>query len=441
MKKRYIFISVLIVTIAFSLIAFLTTFFNGNGEKKMDIVHNNRGKNIASIEYYLYEKCVEQKEKKYIKMDYFMINDYFLLNDEFTNIVNYINNNNSYLLQNNRCKVRDNCQDSDVKKIVINMDDDNLYVLNNMCHDNKVNELIDNLEKQLNDILKIKEQEIKELNKPISFDMFLARNIVSVEYDNKFPWIFDDDIEGYSLNIQNGMANFSNDSKYFSLYKENYSIDNDKWNDLLNYLEKNIKNISNSRFADCFDGGDSSVVITLNNKEKYTINAYCGGDQSFRNLYNEIDKTVGVGKIKEYEDNVQEYDMAKEAINSPIESITIIEEPGINELGFIINNSLITFYQKKYDENNKVKSNVTKSFDISLEQWNSINKYINNSFVKNNKDFLDKTIIVKRENGVEYPSDVYNKFYSLNTYNEIIKIIGEKTFDNYKKIFFEEISK
>lgn len=321
------------------------------------------------------------------------------------------------------------------------MDDDNLYVLNNMCHDNKVNELIDNLEKQLNDILKIKEQEIKELNKPISFDMFLARNIVSVEYDNKFPWIFDDDIAGYSLNIQNGMANFSNDSKYFSLYKENYNIDNDKWNDLLNYLEKNIKNISNSRFADCFDGGESSVVITLNNKEKYTINAYCGGDQSFRNLYNEIDKTVGVGKIKEYEDNVQEYDMAKEAINSPIESITIIEEPGINELGFIINNSLITFYQKKYDENNKVKSNVTKSFDISLEQWNSINKYINNSFVKNNKDFLDKTIIVKRENGVEYPSDVYNKFYSLNTYNEIIKIIGEKTFDNYKKIFFEEISK
>ena len=441
MKKRYVLISILIVTITFSLIAFLICIYNNDTEKKMDIVHNNTESNVESIEYYLYEKCDEQKEKKYIKIDYFMINDYFLLNDEFTNIVNYINNNNSYLLQNNRCKVRDNCQDSDVKKIVINMDDDNLFVLNNMCHDDKMNELINNLENQLYDILKIKEQELKELSKPVAFDMFLAHNIVSVEYENKFPWIFDDDVEGYSLNIQNGMANFSNDSKYFSLYKENYSIDNDKWNGLLNYIEKNIKNISNSRFADCLDGGESSVVITLNNKEKYTINSYCGGDQSFKNLYNEIDKTVGVGKIKEYEKNVKEYDMGKEAINSPIDSITIIEEPGKNEFGFIINNSSITFYQKKSDENNKVISNITKNFDISLEQWNSIKEYINNSFVKNNKDILDKIITVKRENGIEYPSDVYNKFYSLNTYNEIIKIIGEKTFDNYKKIFFEEISK
>ena len=84
---------------------------------------------------------------------------------------------------------------------------------------------------------------------------------------------------------------------------------------------------------------------------------------------------------------------------------------------------------------------MTKSFDISLEQWEKINKYLNDSFVKNNKELLDKTIVVKRENGIEYPSDIYNKFYSLNTYNEIIKIIGEKTFDNYKKMFIDEISK
>ena len=439
MKKRYVFISVLIVSISFALIALLINVFD-NKDERTDIVHNNTGKSIESIEYYLYEKCDEKKEKKYIKMDYFMINDYFLLNDEFVDIVDYINDNN-YLLKNNRCKVKDNCQNTDVKKIVINIDEDNLFVLNNMCHDDNVNKFIDGLEKKLNDILKIKEQELKELNKTVSLDMYLARNIVSVEYENKFPWVFDNDVSGISLNIQNGLANFNNDSKYYSLYKESYEVDNNNWSSLLNYLEKNIKNISNPKFANCLDGGESSVIITLNNKESYTINAYCGGDETFKQLYNEIDKAVGVGKIKEYEENVRNYDMAKDAINSPIDTVTIIEEPGQNELGFIINKTSITFYQKKYDENNKVKSNVTKSFDITLEQWEKINKYLNDSFVKNNKEMLDKTIVVKRENGIEYPSDIYNKFYSLNTYNEIIKIIGEKTFDNYNKMFIDEITK
>ena len=439
MKKKYVFISVMIVGISFSLISLLVIAFD-NKDARTDIVHNNTLKSIESIEYYLYEKCDEKKEKKYIKMDYFMINDYFLLNDEFVDIVNYINDNN-FLLKNNRCKVKDNCQDTDVKKIVINIDEDNLFVLNNMCHDDNVNKFIDNLEKKLNDILKIKEQELKELNKTVSLDMYLARNIVSIEYDNKFPWVFDNDIEGISLNIQNGLANFNNDSKYYSLYKESYEVNNNNWSSLLNYIEKNIKNISNPKFANCLDGGESSVIITLNNKESYTINAYCGGDETFKQLYNEIDKAVGVGKIKKYEENVRNYDMAKDAINSPIDTVTIIEEPGQNELGFIINKTSITFYQKKYDKNNKVKSNVTKSFDISLEQWEKINKYLNDSFVKNNKELLDKTIVVKRENGIEYPSDIYNKFYSLNTYNEIIKIIGEKIFDNYKKIFIDEISK
>lgn len=439
MKKRYVFISVLIVSISFALIALLINVFD-NKDERTDIVHNNTGKSIESIEYYLYEKCDEKKEKKYIKMDYFMINDYFLLNDEFVDIVDYINDNN-YLLKNNRCKVKDNCQNTDVKKIVINIDEDNLFVLNNMCHDDNVNKFIDGLEKKLNDILKIKEQELKELNKTVSLDMYLARNIVSVEYENKFPWVFDNDVSGISLNIQNGLANFNNDSKYYSLYKESYEVDNNNWSSLLNYIEKNIKNISNPKFANCLDGGESSVIITLNNKESYTINAYCGGDETFKQLYNEIDKAVGVGKIKEYEENVRNYDMAKDAINSPIDTVTIIEEPGQNELGFIINKTSITFYQKKYDENNKVKSNVTKSFDITLEQWEKINKYLNDSFVKNNKEMLDKTIVVKRENGIEYPSDIYNKFYSLNTYNEIIKIIGEKTFDNYNKMFIDEITK
>ena len=439
MKKRYVFISVLIVSISFALIALLINVFD-NKDERTDIVHNNTGKSIESIEYYLYEKCDEKKDKKYIKMDYFMINDYFLLNDEFVDIVDYINDNN-YLLKNNRCKVKDNCQNTDVKKIVINIDEDNLFVLNNMCHDDNVNKFIDGLEKKLNDILKIKEQELKELNKTVSLDMYLARNIVSVEYENKFPWVFDNDVSGISLNIQNGLANFNNDSKYYSLYKESYEVDNNNWSSLLNYLEKNIKNISNPKFANCLDGGESSVIITLNNKESYTINAYCGGDETFKQLYNEIDKAVGVGKIKEYEENVRNYDMAKDAINSPIDTVTIIEEPGQNELGFIINKTSITFYQKKYDENNKVKSNVTKSFDITLEQWEKINKYLNDSFVKNNKEMLDKTIVVKRENGIEYPSDIYNKFYSLNTYNEIIKIIGEKTFDNYNKMFIDEITK
>ena len=439
MKKRYVFISVLIVSISFALIALLINVFD-NKDERTDIVHNNAEKSIESIEYYLYEKCDEKKDKKYIKMDYFMINDYFLLNDEFVDIVDYINDNN-YLLKNNRCKVKDNCQNTDVKKIVINIDEDNLFVLNNMCHDDNVNKFIDGLEKKLNDILKIKEQELKELNKTVSLDMYLARNIVSVEYENKFPWVFDNDVSGISLNIQNGLANFNNDSKYYSLYKESYEVDNNNWSSLLNYLEKNIKNISNPKFANCLDGGESSVIITLNNKESYTINAYCGGDETFKQLYNEIDKAVGVGKIKEYEENVRNYDMAKDAINSPIDTVTIIEEPGQNELGFIINKTSITFYQKKYDENNKVKSNVTKSFDITLEQWEKINKYLNDSFVKNNKEMLDKTIVVKRENGIEYPSDIYNKFYSLNTYNEIIKIIGEKTFDNYNKMFIDEITK
>ncbi len=439
MKKRYVFISIMIVSISFALIALLINVFD-NKDERTDIVHNNTGKSIESIEYYLYEKCDEKKEKKYIKMDYFMINDYFLLNDEFVDIVDYINDNN-YLLKNNRCKVKDNCQNTDVKKIVINIDEDNLFVLNNMCHDDNVNKFIDGLEKKLNDILKIKEQELKELNKTVSLDMYLARNIVSVEYENKFPWVFDNDVSGISLNIQNGLANFNNDSKYYSLYKESYEVDNNNWSSLLNYLEKNIKNISNPKFANCLDGGESSVIITLNNKESYTINAYCGGDETFKQLYNEIDKAVGVGKIKEYEENVRNYDMAKDAINSPIDTVTIIEEPGQNELGFIINKTSITFYQKKYDENNKVKSNVTKSFDITLEQWEKINKYLNDSFVKNNKEMLDKTIVVKRENGIEYPSDIYNKFYSLNTYNEIIKIIGEKTFDNYNKMFIDEITK
>lgn len=440
MKKKYVFISVMIVIITFSLIAFLTNLFNSEGEKKVNVAHNNLKKNVESIEYYLYEKCDEQKEKKYIKIDYFMINDYFLLDDEFINIVDYINDN-KYLLKSNQCNIKDNCQNNDVKKIIIKMEDDSLIVLNNLCHDNKVNEFLNNLEKKLNDILTIKEKELKELSKPVAFNLFLADNIVNVEYNNMFPWIFDDGIEGYSLKIQNGTANFSNDSKYYSLYKESYEVDNNNWNNLLNYIEKNIRNISNPKFASCLDGGESSVVITLNNKEKYKINAYCGGDETFKNLYNEIDKAIGVGIIKKYEENVQKYDMAKDAINSPIDNITIVEEPGINELGFIINNLSITFYQKKNDEKNNVKSNVTKSFDISLEQWNNICKYLNDSFVKNNKELLDKTIIVKRENGVAYSSDIYNKFYSLNTYNEIIKIIGEKKFDNYKKMFYDEINK
>ena len=187
------------------------------------------------------------------------------------------------------------------------------------------------------------------------------------------------------------------------------------------------------------DGGESSVVVTLNDGQSYVINAYCGGTESFKKLYDVIDKTVGEGKIAKYEENVRKYDMATEVIKSPITTIMIVEETGTIEMGFIINNQSITFYQKEYAPDNKVKNNKTKSFDISSNEWNAIISYLDENTIKNNKGYLAKEIIVQRENGNEYSSDDYSKFYNANTYDKIIEIIGESKFTNYKNTFFKEM--
>ena len=168
MKKKYYFISIVIILLTFSMIAFLVNIFDS----------------------------VQKKEDK-------------------TSYADTKNDNKNILLKNNRCKVKDSCKNSNVKKIVINMDDQSLYVLNDMCNDNQVNELINSLEKTLVDLLNKKEEEHKKYIDSPSLSAFKASKIAKVEYNYYFPWVRDNALDGYNLLINSNSASFSNQVTYY----------------------------------------------------------------------------------------------------------------------------------------------------------------------------------------------------------------------------------
>ena len=426
MKKRYVFIAVIIVLISTCSIIMLTKFLNDLGNDKKNISYGDIKNNVERVDYYFYKKCDEEPD--HIMMNYFLIDDYFLQNDEFTPLNKYINENKNILLNS---KEDITCTDSSIK-IIVELTDGRIFNVSSVNDSEK--EFVLYIEKYLKDTLKNKEEEEKKRMEKINVNMFKASNIKDITYTTKYPWIRDYDLGGFNLKVNSNMALFENTSLYFENCKEQYEMENYNWNELTNYIEKNIGKFDNVNDMICYDCGEKTITIGLNDGTNFDIVAYGEGNANFKNLLNTIDSSVSKGSIKRYEEKVNNYSMGKEAVNSEIEEVTLIEEKGDFEQGIILRNNTLTFYLKKQNQT------TSKSFELSIEVWNKITNYLDSLFIKDNNDGPSiKTIIVKRMDGSTYDSSIYTKLFEKNTYYEIIKMIGEEKYNNNRSSFEKEI--